>query len=297
MQTRLKNTLSGMVWAGLCAAITLGLTTGGALAHDDHPAKTVAPHETPVGGEHSLAEKATNPIANLVQLQLQNQYNWDNHDSSGYSNTFIMQPVIPVKLPSKAVPLLVTRTTVPYVSTPDLGTPEHRKHGLGDTTALGLFVPNFGLKGQTIGLGYSVVLPTGGDNDFTGAGKWQIGPSALYINQQIPKLQFGVLGWHQFTVGETSSGKDKKNVTVSFVQPFIVKHWGKGWYAATQDVPWSYNHKSGKWSLPLGPRLGKVLAVSKQKVNLFAETFYNPNSDGASPKWSLKLNLTLLFPK
>ena len=99
-----------------------------------------APGEAPAGGGHSLAEQATNPIANLVQFQLQNQYNWDNHDSSGYSNTFVIQPIMPVKLSSKAVPLLITRTTIPYISTADLGAPEHRKHGLVDTTALGLFV-------------------------------------------------------------------------------------------------------------------------------------------------------------
>ena len=297
MRTRRVDTIARLVRAVLCATVTFSFMTVGVLAHDDPPAKTPAPHATPAGGGHSLAEKATNPIANLIQLQLQNQYNWENHKSSGYSNAFLIQPVVPIKLPWEKVPLLITRTTVPWVSTPDLGTPEHRKHGFGDTTALGIFIPNFGLKGQTLGLGYSVVIPTAGDNDSTGAGKWQVGPAFVYINQKVPKLQFGMLGWHQFTLAETSAGKDKKNVTTTFVQPFAVKHFGKGWYVGTQDVPWEYNHKSEKWTLPIGPRLGKVMALGKQKVNLFAETFYNPNSDGPNAEWSLKINFTLLFPK
>jgi hypothetical protein len=289
--------------AGTIVFFGLILAANGALAHDDHYDNSKPPHEAPhkaeppTGGHKNLAMAATNPVANLMQLQLQNQYNWENHKSSGYSNTFLIQPVVPIKLPFDKVPVMISRTTVPWVSTPDLGTPAHRKHGMGDTTTLGLFIPKFGLKGQTIGLGYSVVIPTAGDNDFTGSGKWQIGPSFVYINQKVPKLQFGILGWHQFTIAETSAGKDKKNVTTTFVQPFVVKHWGKGWYAATQDVPWEYNHKSEKWTVPIGPRLGRVMKMGKQPVNLIVETFYNPNSDGPNAEWSVKFNFTLLIPE
>lgn len=33
----------------------------------------------------SLAETATNPIGSLIQVQLQDQYNWDNYNADGYS--------------------------------------------------------------------------------------------------------------------------------------------------------------------------------------------------------------------
>ena len=80
---------------------------------------------------------------------------------------------------------------LPYVSTPDLGSPVHRKHGFGDTTFLAEVIPKLGLKGQTIGMGFSSVIPTAGDNDNTGNGKWQLGPALVYINQQIQKFQWG----------------------------------------------------------------------------------------------------------
>lgn len=339
MQPILKRLPLFMIRAGLCAAITLGLTTGSALAvevseedykllqkykqteagkqqpptqnpvpdkgndvgydHSGEPHETPHKVEPPTGGHPSLATAATNPIANLVQFQLQNNYNWDNHNSDGYSNQFLLQPVVPIKLPSEKVPLLITRTTVPYVSTPDLGSPEHRKHGFGDTTFLALAVPDFKLDKTTVGLGISSVIPTAGDNDFTGNGKWQLGPAFVYFNQQIPGLQWGALGWHRFTVGETSSGSDKKNVTVSSIQPVLIKHWGKGWYLGVQDVTWDYNHKSEEWTLPMGPRLGRVFKPfgGKQAVNLFGAVYYNPNDDGPTSTWTAKVNLTLLFPK
>jgi hypothetical protein len=302
----LKPQLIGLVVTG----ITLALATGSVLAHDDpsHDDPEAydhsgAPHETPhkatppEGGHSSLAAAATNPIANLVQFQLQNQYNWENHNSSGYANQFLIQPVAPFKLPFEKVPLLVTRTTVPYVSTPDLGTGVNRKHGFGDTTFLALGIPDIGLKGQMIGLGLANVIPTAGDNDFTGNGKWLTGPAAVYMNLRTPKLQWGLLGWHYFTVGETSAGSDKKNVTRTSVQPILTKHFDKGWYLALQDVTWDYNHKSGNWSTPIGPRLGRVFKMGKSPVNVFGAAYYNPNDDGANTEWMAKINLTLLFPK
>jgi hypothetical protein len=308
MQTRLKNTFTGVVPAGLCAAIALGFTTGSVLAHDingsdNHYDDSKQPYEQPYkaeppkGGHASLAEAATNPIANLVQFQLQNQYNWDNYNSSGYSNEFLIQPVIPVKLSSKAVPLLITRTTIPYVSTPDLGDPINRETGLGDTTVLLLGVPSFNLNKQTIGLGLSNVLPTAGSNEFTGGGKYLTGPAGLYINQMFKGLQFGFLGWHHFTVAQSSSGTDKKDVTETAFQPFITKHFSQGWYVGSQDVPWNYNWRSKRLTMPMGPKVGRVFAMGKQKVNLFGAVYYNPNDDGPNAKWTAKINFTLLFPK
>ena len=308
MHTGLKNIFTGVVPAGLCAAILLGFTTGSVLAHDakgndDHYDDSKQPYEQPhkaeppKGGHASLAEAATNPIANLVQFQLQNEYNWDNYNSNGYSNTFLIQPVVPVKLSSKAVPLMITRTTLPYVSTPDLGDPVNRQTGIGDTTFLALGIPDFGFKGQTIGLGLSNVFPTAGTNEYTGRSKWLTGPAAVYINQQIKGVQFGVLGWHHFTVAQGRGGADKRDVTETAIQPFITKHFSKGWYVGSQDDPWNYNWNTKRLTMPIGPKVGRVFAMGKQKVNLFGAVYYNPNDDGPNAKWTAKLNFTLLFPE
>ena len=85
--------------------ITVGLMPGSVLAdsapYDNSKEPHESPHtaEPPTGGHSSLAAAATNPIGNLIQLQLQNQYNWDSYNADGYSNAAIIQPVVPVKLP------------------------------------------------------------------------------------------------------------------------------------------------------------------------------------------------------
>jgi hypothetical protein len=110
-----------MILIGLCAvAIMFGLSTGSVLAQDKAAAvklspekhkecdecekkaaqKHLPPHQRPApadptGHKHgSLAEAATNPLANLVQFQLQNQYNWVVDNGNGASNEFLIQPLI-----------------------------------------------------------------------------------------------------------------------------------------------------------------------------------------------------------
>ena len=286
MQTTLKNFLMSRSLAVLCAAmIVLSLTATSTMAADAKPK----------GGGGNLAATATNPVANLIQFQVQDIYNWDNSNSNGYSNSFLLQPVIPINLSSEKVPTLITRTTLPFVSTPNLGSPTHRKHGFGDLVSLGLFLPKTNLEKQFIGIGWSAVIPTAGGNDFTGSGKWQLGPAAVYFNGKT-SLQWGALAWHTFTVGETSSGNDKNNITTTSIQPILIKHFDKGWYLGIQDVTWNYNHDTHRWTIPIGPRLGRVTKVGNQPINFFGAVYYNPEDDGPSAKWTAKINVTLLFP-
>ena len=114
------------------------------------------------------------------------------------------------------------------------------------------------------------------------------------------------LGWDLLPPGsEGFEFTDDKGVT--WIHPGYKgspERWEKGtepkpigWYAGLQDVTWDYNHKSGKWTLPTGPRVGRVMKLGSQPVNLFGAVYYNPNSDGPTATWTAKINLTLLFPK
>ncbi len=101
------NKLLNVKRTTLCAAVTmlgLGLASGSVLAvevsDEDYKLlqeykkkeadKQLPPHEAPAPAHPSgsksgsLAESATNPIANLVQFQVQNAYSWKNHNSDGY---------------------------------------------------------------------------------------------------------------------------------------------------------------------------------------------------------------------
>ena len=118
-----------------------------------------------------------------------------------------MQPVVPFKLPWKKVPLIVTRTTLPYITTPSLdneiGDDIGRHKGFGDIVAQGYFLPKLKTKGVTVGLGYNLTIPSAGDNDFVGSGKWSLGPGAIYLNQQTNGLAVGFIKLHGFFFRQT----------------------------------------------------------------------------------------------
>ena len=306
MQTRLRKTLSGVTQAGFYAVLSLGLITGNVLAHDkqgndDHYDHSGAPHETPHkaeppgGGHQSLAVAANNPIANLVQVQLQNLYSPSNHNSDGYSNVAFFQPIMPFNLPWENVPLLVTRTTLPYISTPDLDGGVGRKNGIGDLVAQGYFVPNLKTKGVMVGLGYNLTIPTAGDNDFVGSGKWSLGPAAVYFNLKSPSLLWGLLGYSSFSFASARSDRD--NVSNVSIQPIVIKNFDKGWFLGLPDEPQTYDFNTNEWTFNLGGQLGRVMKFGKQPVNLYGQATYNPNDDIVAPEWTFKLNLTLIFPK
>ena len=286
----------------------LAFTTGSVLAHDEqgndnHSDHSGAPHETPhkaeppTGGHANLAAAATNPIANLIQFQIQNSYSPSNYNSDGYSNVGVIQPVVPIKMPWEKVPLLVTRTTLPYISTPDLDGGVGRKDGFGDIVAQGYFLPKLKTKGVAAGVGYNLTIPSAGDNDYVGSGKWSIGPGAVYLNMKTPSWQWGILGYSSFSFA--SANADRDHVANISIQPILTKHFSGGWYASLPDVPQTYNFKTSNWTLALGPRVGKVTKFGKQPVNLFGQVTYNPldNDNEVASELTFKVNLTLLFPK
>ncbi len=263
------------------AIITLGLMSGIVLAD--------------AAGD-KLAGQATNPIANLIQFQIQDYYAASSYNADGDSNLFIVQPVIPINLSSEAVPLLGTRTTLAYVNTPDLdgvGTQE----GFGDLVTQGYFIPKLETKGALIGIGYNLTIPTAGDNDFTGSGKWSLGPGGIYINLQNPSLQWGLLVYSSFSFA--SQNTDRHHVSTVSIQPILTKHFGEGWYLGTPDVPQTYDNRAEEWTYAIGGRLGKVTKFGNQPANLFGQVTYNSNddTDEVAPEWAYKFNMTFLFPK
>lgn len=258
-----------------------GAPAGGTAKEDAHAQK-----------HGDLAAAATNPIASLIQFQIQNTFVPDSYDSSGYANTFVLQPVIPFKLPFETFPTLVTRTTLPIVTTPDFDGPLDGTTGLGDLIILAPLVSKPQKWGMW-GVGPALVFPTATD-DRTGEGKWQAGPAGVFFYTGVKHWQFGVLAYNLWSYAGANSRAD---VNKMFFQPVINYHWGKGWYVGWGDILWTFNWENGQQNFPVSIRLGKVTKIGKQPVNIFFEPFYTPAHDGATPKWGFKLNLTLLFPK
>ena len=273
MNNDTKNSGYVLRWAKT-TAIAVGLMFGSVLASED------------------LAKTATNPIGDMIQVQLQNQYSPSVWEMDGHLNTAIVQPVVPFDLPFESMPKMITRTTIPYVRTPDrpgVGS----KSGLGDTVVLAFGLPKLEAKGQMLGIGPALLLPTA-TKDETGSEKWAVGPAVVYVNLQHKGTMWGGL---LYGLWDFAGDDDREHVSQINVQPIFNKFFADGWYLGLQDIPWVYNDNTNEWNLPIGPRFGKVTKMGKQPLNIFGGAYYNPESTAGTGKWAFKLSVSLLFPK
>ena len=255
-----------------------------------------------------LANQATNPGAALIQFQIQNQFIPESNNSSGYANSFIVQPVIPISLGDFYFQNLVTRTTLPFVTTPNPDGPVSDTSDLGDTTFLAFPVHKQKVTksfGYEWGPGFAAILPTATD-DRTGADKWSLGPGFLGIAskggvfEEGDSLLFGAYGYNVWSV---AGDDDREDVNKLFAAPVVVYHFAdladqKGWYAGYTDELWNFDWKDdGRASMPIGGRMGRVFGVFGQPINLFLQSDYWVADRGTDPEWDIKLSLTFLFPE
>lgn len=251
----------------------------------------------PVVGE-DLGEAATNPVSNLVQFRLQNAYTPSNYNADSWGNQAIVQTVVPLPSVAKnfdSLKGIVTRTTIGYVSTPELDG-VGRKHGMGDTNLLAFAVPKAAPKKTVWGIGPALNIPTGGSDEFTGSGSWQAGPAAVALVTPRKGLQVGALVFHQWDFYDIRSSAE--DVSSTFIQPILTQHFDKGWYVALPDQPQNYNWKENDWTLNLGAVLGRVFPVAGQPMQMFGGAYYNPeDNDRTAAEWTLKFQVGWLFPE
>jgi hypothetical protein len=242
------------------------------------------------GGQASLAEQATDPTAPLIQFRLQNSFIPETFDSTGYSNLFEVQPVIPWKAPWGQ--LMITRPTIPIVQTADPDGPINETSGLGDIDLLHLFITK--KDWGAIGFGFNAVFPSATDSRL-GSGKWQAGPAAVVVYKKIPKWQLGALVYNNWSYDTNRHGKE--NVNEMFVQWIATYHYKPSWYIGAGDLPWTFNWKNGKQDFPVSVRWGHTTKIGKQPVDIYVQPFYAIAHDGPSGEWGIKFNMTWLFPQ
>lgn len=266
------------------------LTLSSSLAFQDKPAGHDPELEAKHPGHGSLGMKATDPTADLIQFQIQNSFVPSSFDSSGYSNSFVIQPVIPWR--THGGQLMITRPTIPIILSADPDGPINETSGLGDISLLHVFIHP--TEWGNIAYGFNVVFPSATDERL-GSGKWQAGPALAVIYKKIPKLQLGALLYNNWSFATNRSGKE--NVNEMFVQWVVNYHYKPGWYVGVGDEPWKFNWRNGKQNIPLSLRWGHITKIGKQPVNIFVQPFYTVAHDGPTAEWGVKLNVTLLFPE
>lgn len=162
-----------------------------------HAAPTAGPDdqisastEAPASDADALAKKLANPIAAMISVPFQNNFDWGGGpNGDGFQWKLNIQPVIPIKLNDEWN--LINRTIIPIVSQDDIvGTSSQT--GLSDITTSFWFSPTDPTSNGWIwGVGPAFLLPTGSDNLLT-ANQWAAGPTAIALKQD-GKFTYGAL--------------------------------------------------------------------------------------------------------
>jgi hypothetical protein len=241
-------------------------------------------------GNASLAQELTNPVADLITVPI--QMNFDRKlgpSDDGTKVTTNVQPVIPFDVNEDWN--LITRTIVPVIHQDDVFAGEGSQFGLGDINLSLFFSPKQPTAGGiTWGAGPVVLLPTATDS-LLGGKKWGAGPAAVTLALKGP-WTVGMLANH---IWSFAGDDDRPDINNTFVQPFASYTWPSAWTASLQSET-SYNWESEQWSVPVNAAVSKLVMFGKLPVSLQGGVGYwleSPNNGPEGFRFRLQANFVL----
>lgn len=243
-------------------------------------------------GDADLAQDLTNPLADLVTIPIQINYDENiGFEDEGTRITTTLQPVIPFDLGTDW--LLITRTILPIISQDDIFPGYGSESGLSDlntTLFLSPVAPDG--KGFMWGAGPVFVFPTATE-DLLGNEKWSAGPAAVFIAMG-EQLTFGMLMNH---VWSYAGADDRADVNNSFIQPFIAYVTESAWTISLQSET-SYNWETEEWAVPVNVGFSKLVWLGNLPVNLQAGMGYWLDSpDSGAEGWRFRLQANFVLPR
>ena len=235
-----------------------------------------------------LAKKLANPVASLISVPLQNNYDCCYGPSDGYRYTLNVQPVVPISIAPEWN--LIVRTIVPIIHQEEPAPGVGDATGFGDTVQTFFFSPKAARNGLTLAAGPVFLWPTGG-SDLSGE-KWGAGPSALVLKQQ-GHVTMGVLANHLWSYAGDAA---RPGVSASFVQPFFTYTYPSS-TALSMSVEATYDWKADQWNAPLVAGVSRVYRFGQQRVQLGAQGKVYLDKPAGGPDWGLRFNVVFLFPR
>lgn len=247
---------------------------------------------SPAGAQDSdLAKKLSNPVASLISVPFQFNYDSGYGPSDGSRTVLNIQPVIPISINDNWN--VISRTIMPVIWQNDIAGDSGSQFGLGDITQSFFFSPKEpGPSGIIWGAGPVFLLPTATDTAL-GSGKWGLGPTVVMLKQDGP-WTYGALANHIWSVAGQS---DRPDISSTFLQPFISYTTPDAW-TFTLNTESTYDWKNDQWSVPINFSVAKLVKFGEQPVSFQVGARYWAEAPDNGPNgWGLRAGITFLFPK
>ena len=249
-----------------------------------------------------LAKKLSNPVASLISVPIQNNWDFGIGSANAMRYTANIQPVIPFSLSEDWN--LITRTIVPviYAESPVKGGTD--QSGLGDIVQSFWVSPKAPTgSGWIWGAGAVMLYPSGTDG--LSGQHWGAGPTALVLKQQNG-WTYGVLANHLWSyaqtgghgssdAGDASDGSDA-GINATFLQPFV-SYSTKSFTTYGLNTESTYDWSHSQWSVPLNASVSQHVKLGSMPVQFQLGVKYYAEGPKGGPDWGLRFAVTFLFPK
>jgi hypothetical protein len=90
-----------------------------------------------------------------------------------------------------------------------------------------------------------------------------------------------------------------QDLNQTLIQPFVNYNMPDGWYAVIAPIiTANWSAPSGeRWSVPIGGGVGKIFKIGDQPMNASMQAFDYIAHPSLAPRWALRAQIQLLFPK
>ena len=246
--------------------------------------------QSPADDAAELAKKLQNPVASLISVPFQFNYDEGFGVNDAGKWTLNVQPVIPLSLNDDWN--LIIRTIVPFV---DLESPAP---GIGGATGMGDIVQSFFFSptqptsgGWITAIGPVFLWPTATDS-LLGGEQWGAGPTALVLKQSNG-WSYGALANHLWSYAGEDSRTD---VNVTYLQPFV-SYTTKTQTTYGLNAESTYDWNNHQWTVPLNLSVSQLVKIGGQPVSFSLGGRYYAEKADSGPEWGVRFAVTLLFPK
>jgi len=237
----------------------------------------------------ALAKQLQNPVASLISVPFQGNFDFGVGPENGTRITTNIQPVIPISISENWN--LIGRVILPVISQTNVFGNSGSQFGLSDAVLSGFFSPKEPTSGGLIwGAGPAFLIPTATDK-LLGTEKFGIGPTAVVL-KQAGQFTFGALVNHIWSV---AGSNDRADINNTFIQPFFARNF-KGGYALTINTELTQNWDAESTSGYLHLIGARVFTLGKQLTQVFVGPRI-PYGNGNSSEWGFRAGFVLLFPK
>jgi len=277
-----RRSATGLAWTSL---VLLCLGTP-ALAQDP-PAQPAAESSA------DLAKQLSNPVASLVSVPL--QFNWDQQVGvdDDTRTTINFQPVVPMALNEDWN--MILRWIMPYVSQPRLFDGAQPASGLSDIVASVFFSP--AKPGAFIwGAGPVFLLPATSE-PLLGSGKWGVGPTFVILKQTGGWTYGGLMNhlW-SFAGDDFSGGAPRSDVNSTFLQPFVSYTTAKAVTLGVNLEATANWEAEDEWTVPMHFTVGKLTKFGPYPFSITVGVAPFLAAPNGQPDFRVRFVGTVLLP-